>query len=144
VLALIPGHILYSARVDTDMPQLFSCVSAYVFSSRVQRPRAEAADIRAASGLSFGFLYLAKLLLAFLTLAGHLVPFYCRATRQETLRSSRATRQAMLISTVLLAASPGFCDGELRLLLLSGHWLLHWHIMKCNAVNIDHGVARTL
>ena len=143
VLALIPRHILYSARVDTDMPQLFFlCLGICFLVPALQATTSRRQlTFAAASGLSFGFLYLAKLLLAFLTLGwAILVPFLLAALRdKETLRSSQGKlRQAMLISTVLLGGfALVFVTENCDYYFLSGHWLLHWHIMKCNAVNIE-------
>ncbi|MGA2446389.1 MAG: glycosyltransferase family 39 protein [Opitutaceae bacterium] len=143
VLALIPGHIIYSARVDTDMPQLFfMCLGIFFLV-----PALKAATSRtqltyaAASGLAFGFLYLSKLLLAFLALTwAILVPFLLVALGdKETLLAPRGRlRQAMWISTVLLGGfALVFAAENCAYYFLSGHWFLHWRIMKCNAVNIE-------
>jgi 4-amino-4-deoxy-L-arabinose transferase-like glycosyltransferase len=143
VLALIPGHILYSARVDTDMPQLFyMCLGIFLLVPALQATTSrKQLTFAAASGLSFGFLYLAKLLLAFLVVGwAILVPFLLVALGdKETLLAPRGRlRQAMLISTVLLGGfALVFVTENCDYYFLSGHWLLHWRIMKCNAVNIE-------
>jgi len=131
VLALIPGHIIYSARVDTDMPQLFfMCLGIFFLV-----PALKAATSRtqltyaAASGLAFGFLYLSKLLLAFLALTwAILVPFLLVALGdKETLLAPRGRlRQAMWISTVLLGGfALVFAAENCAYYFLSGHWFLH-------------------
>lgn len=143
VLSLIPGHILYSARVDTDMPQLFFlCLGIFSLVLALQAATSrKQLTFAAASGLSFGFLYLAKLLLAFLALSwAILVPFLLAALAdKETLLAPRGKlRQAMLISTVLLGGfALVFVTENCDYYFLSGHWFLHWRIMKCNAVNVE-------
>lgn len=143
VLALIPGHILYSARVDTDMPQLcFMCLGIFCLILALQAATSrQQLTYALASGLSFGFLYLSKLLLAFLVLGwAILLPFLLVALRdKETiLAAGNRLRQAKLISAVLLGGFAFvFAVENCAYYFLSGHWLLHWHIMKCNAVNME-------
>jgi hypothetical protein len=143
VLALIPGQIIYSARVDTDMPQLFfTCLGIlFLVPALTSVTNRKQLAFAAASGLSFGLLYLSKLPPAFLALAwALLIPFLLAALGdQETLLASGSKlRQAMLISTALLGGfAVVFAAENFAYYHLSGNWLLHWRIMKCNAVNMD-------
>lgn len=143
VLALIPGHIIYSARVDTDMPQLFfMCLGIFFLIPALKAVTSrQQLAFAAASGLSFGLLYLAKLLPAFLALPyALLVPFLLAALGdKETLLAPRSKlRQAMLISTVLLGGfALVFVAENCAYYRLSGYWLLHWKVMKGNAVNME-------
>ena len=143
ILSCIPGHIIYSARVDTDMPQLFYlCLGIYFLISalRAATARGQACGA-AASGLSFGLLYLAKLPPALIGLSWALfIPFMLALLRdKETLHvSEKKLRQALGISAVLLCCFLLVVAVEnYAYHRLSGHWLLHWRIMKGNAVNIE-------
>jgi hypothetical protein len=143
VLALIPAHIIYSARVDTDMPQLFFLALVILFlvlALKAATTRGQLA-LAAISGLFLGFLYLAKLLPAFLVLPwALLVPLLLAAMRDpETLRSPRGKwRQAVAVSAVLFSGfALVFAVEDWAYYLLSGHWFLHWQVMKGNAVNLD-------
>ena len=143
VLALIPGHIIYSARIDTDMPQLFfMCLglSFLVLALKAVTSRRQMA-FAAAGGLSLGFLYLAKLLPSFLALPwALLIPFLLAALgdKETLLAPGGKSRQAMLISAVLLGGfAMVFAAENCAYYFLSGHWLLHCKIMKGNAVNMD-------
>jgi hypothetical protein len=143
VLALIPGHVIYSARVDTDMPQLFFMSLGVFFLVLALKAATNWKQwaLAAASGLAFGFLYLAKLLPAFLSLPwALLMPFLLVALRdKETLLAPRSKlRQALSISLLLLGGfAVVFTVEDIAYHHLSGHWFLHWKIMKCNAVNME-------
>jgi hypothetical protein len=142
VLSLIPGHILYSARVDTDMPQLFfmSLGAFFLILALQATMRRKQLAFAAASGLSFGLLYLAKLPPAFLALAWALLAAFVLAVLgdRETLSAPGSKlRQATLISTVMLGGfALVFAAENCAYYHLSGHWFLHFHIMKGNAVNL--------
>src|SRR5208283_1762794 len=143
VLALIPGHIIYSARVDTDMPQLFFMSLGIVFlvlALKAVTRRTQLA-FAAVGGVSFGLLYLAKLLPAFLALPwALLIPLLLAALGdQETLLAPGSKwRQATAISLMLLGGfAVVFAVENVAYHSLSGYWFLHWKVMKCNAVNMD-------
>lgn len=143
VLALIPAHIIYSARVDTDMPQLFFMGLGTLFlvlALKADSSRKQLA-FAAASGLSFGFLYLAKLLPAFLALPwALLVPLLLAVLgdNETLLASTSKLRQALSISIMLLGGfALVFAVENWAYYHLSGHWFLHWRVMKCNAVNLE-------
>ncbi len=143
ILGLIPGHIIYSARVDTDMPQLFFMglgALLLVLALKAATTRGQLAWA-VSSGLSFGFLYLAKLLPSFLALPwALLIPFLLAAwgDRETLLAPGAKLRQAMTISIGVLGAfGLVFAVENWAYFLLSGHWLLHWRVMKGNAVNIE-------
>ncbi len=143
ILALIPGHVIYSARVDTDMPQLFfmSLGLAFLVPALKAATTPRQLAFATASGVSFGLLYLAKLPPAFLALSfALLLPFLLAALGdQETLLTSRGKlRQAALIALLLLGGFVlVFAAENCAYYRLSGHWFLHCRIMKGNAVNID-------
>ena len=143
VLSLIPGHILYTARVDTDMPQLFfMSVGVFFLVLALQATsRRRQCILAGSSGLSFGVLYLAKLLPAFLSMPWALsIPLLLAALGDgHTLMAPGAKlRQAAMISLTLLGGFVlVFAAENVAYHHLSGSWLLHWHVMKCNAVNID-------
>ncbi|MBK8477964.1 MAG: glycosyltransferase family 39 protein [Opitutaceae bacterium] len=143
VLSLIPGHILYSARVDTDIPQLFFLSFAILFLVLALKASSARAQKLAAlgSGLTFGLLYLAKLLPSVLGLSwALLLPFaLCWMRDANTLRLALAKwRQASIIGGLLLAGFlVVFVAENVLYHRLTGHWLLHWRIMKGNAINIE-------
>lgn len=142
VLAAIPGHVLYSARVATDMPQLFYmatgiCLLVCALAAGTVRRQLVFA---AAAGVGFGLLYLAKLPPAFLALGwALLMPFGLAAFKDtETLvAGSGKWRQAAGISGAVLAGFlVVFLIENIAYHQLSGQWLLHWRIMGANAVNM--------
>jgi hypothetical protein len=143
VLSLIPGHIIYSARVDTDMPQLFFMCLGIAFLI----PALKAATTRrqlifaAASGLSFGLLYLSKLPPAFLALSwAILIPFLVAVLgdTETLLAPGKKLRQAMLISTAVLGGfAVIFIAENCAYRVLAGTWFLHLKVMKGNAVNLE-------
>jgi hypothetical protein len=142
ILALIPGHIIYTARVDTDMPQLFFMGLGIVFlvlALQAATTRKQLA-FAAASGLALGFLYLSKLPPAFLALGwALLIPFLLAALgdKETLLGPGGRLRQAVAISAVLLGGfALVFAAENCAYYHLSGHWFLHCRIMKGNAVNI--------
>jgi hypothetical protein len=143
VLALIPGHIIYSARVDTDMPQLFFISLGTLFLVLAVKAGTNRRQLTFAAfgGLSFGLLYLAKLLPALLALPwALLIPLLLAALGdQETLLGPQSKlRQAMAISLTLLGGfALVFAMENWAYHGLSGHWFLHWKVMKCNAVNLQ-------
>jgi hypothetical protein len=143
VLALIPGHIIYSARVDTDMPQLFfmSLGTFFLVLTLKAATNRKQLALAAICGVSFGLLYLAKLLPAFVALPwALLVPFLLAALgdRETLLGPASKLRQAMAVSLMLLGGfALVFAVENAAYHSLTGHWFLHWKVMKCNAVNMD-------
>jgi len=143
VLALIPGHIIYSARLDTDMPQLFFlALATFVMVLALKTPSNwKQVVLAGACGLSLGFLYLSKLLPAFLALPwALLVPLLLAGLRDDSTLCARGGkwRQALAVSGVTLAGFMlVFAIENWAYYLLSGTWLLHWRVMKCNAVNLE-------
>jgi hypothetical protein len=143
IIALIPGHILYSARIDTDMPQLFfmSLGTFFLVLALTAATNRKQLVFAASCGLSFGFLYLAKLLPALLGLPWALsIPFLLAALgdRETLVTPKQRFRQAGAISlTILVGFALVFGVENLAYHHLSGHWFLHWRMMKGNAVNIE-------
>jgi 4-amino-4-deoxy-L-arabinose transferase-like glycosyltransferase len=143
ILALIPGHILYSARVDTDMPQLlFLCLGIFLLVPALKAStRRRQLFFAAASGLSFGILYLAKLLPAFLALSwALLIPFMLALLddKETLLAPAGKLRQAALISTVLLGSfALVFLAENCAYHSLTGFWWLNLRTMRSNGVNLD-------
>lgn len=143
VLALIPGHILYSARVDTDMPQLFfMCLGiSFLVPALKAVTRRRQLLFAGASGLSFGVLYLAKLLPAFLALPwALLIPFLLAllGDKGTLLAPGGKLRQAALISTVLVGGfALVFLVENYAYYVLSGYWWLNCRTMRGNAVNME-------
>ena len=125
------------------MPQLFFMALGILFlvlALKAATTRGQLA-LAAICGLFLGFLYLAKLLPAFLVLPwALLVPLLLAAMKDpETLRSPRSKwRQAVAVSAMLFSGfALVFAVEDWAYYLLSGHWFLHWQVMKGNAVNLD-------
>ena len=142
-LAIIPGHILYSARVNTDMPQLFFLALGILplVLALVTRTAARQTGWALASGLAFGLLYLSKLVPAFLSVGWALMlPALLALWKDDsTLRAEAGKwRQTARVSGCVLAGFLCvFLAENIAYHQLSGHWLLHWHIMGGNAVNME-------
>jgi 4-amino-4-deoxy-L-arabinose transferase-like glycosyltransferase len=143
VLALIPAHTIYSARIATDMPQLFYMSLSVLFlvlSLKAATKRRQLV-FGAMSGLSIGFLYLSKLLPALLSLPWALfVPLLLVAwgDHETLLAPGGKLRQAITISAAVLGGfALVFAAENCAYHRLAGQWFLHWRIMKGNAVNME-------
>jgi hypothetical protein len=142
-LALIPGHVLYTSRVDTDIPQLFFLALGIfpLVLALVTRSVKRQAGWALASGLAFGLLYLSKLVPAFLSVGWALMlPSLLALWKDDAtlIAEPGKWRQTARVSGCVLAGFLCvFLIENVAYQQLSGHWLLHWHIMGGNAVNIE-------
>lgn len=143
VLALIPGHVLYSARINTDMPQIFFlALGIWLLVMALTSVRDSAQRWWAwGAGLAYGLLYLAKLPPAVLAVVWALVLTLALAAWRDA-----ATFQAEGVRRWKQAGSvcAGLAGGFLVVVLaenfaywtMTGVWGLHLKIMQGNSLNI--------
>lgn len=142
VLTLIPGHFIYTSRLDTDMQQLFFlCLAIYLLIASLETNKAwKRLIIGCSAGISFGLLYLCKFTVGVTAIAyGILLPFL--ASWQSSQSSDPVMAKArwpvwQLALTIALGFMLVFGVENVIYHQLSGHWLLHWHMMHGNAVNL--------
>jgi Dolichyl-phosphate-mannose-protein mannosyltransferase len=143
VLALIPGHVLYSARINTDMPQIFFlALGIWLLVMALTSDEASAQQRWAwAAGLGYGLLYLAKLPPAVLAWGWALVITLGLAAWRDAASLQVAGegrwRQAGRVCA-------GLVGGFLVVVLvenvaywsMTGVWGLHLKILQGNSLNL--------
>lgn len=141
ILALTPGRLIYTSRIDTDMPQLFVLsVVMYCLVRSYQAPTTRQISGWAfATGVLVGTLYLAKLTLGLFTLVAIvglsvLTALRCRFAKAED--PQRCHQPLLVCLLIVIGFSIVFSIENITYFILSGHWLLHWHMMHGNSINI--------
>lgn len=143
LLSLIPGHVLYAARINTDMPQMFFLALGIWLLVKALT----AADISTQQrwawlgGLGYGLLYLAKLPPAVLAWIWALAITLGLALGRDknTLKAAGAGKWSQAFR-ICAGLTGGFLAVVLvenfAYWLMTGAWGLHLKIMQGNSLNI--------
>lgn len=130
-LALLPAHVIYTGRMNTDMPQLFFVALAGLFSVLLIKSRSKKLSIAYGllAGASAGLAYLCKLTLGALTAL--FAAFFSWLGVRSNARHPCFAPMVVLSGFMLV-----FVAENLFYFALTDKWFLHWHVMHGNSDNL--------
>lgn len=130
ILSLVPAHILYTSRLNSDIPQLFFLSLAVLCVTKCLTNQRRAKIWALGAGLSCGLVYLAKFPVGLLAAVyAVLCPLF----------QARGGRKRLVLSGLILGGFLAvFFWEQITYYYYSGHWWLHWRILRGiekNAIN---------